>query len=148
VSFPFEVETVAVTAALARRDALLAEGRGYPVIAGSPDNLEALIEGYESGAGGDVCLEAVRGIDVDDWLARRVAGDPEYYEEDHGDWPSDVDPTSAFAGPTDIVNGEPLAEVAIVLVPTTESWHVACSLSSSGMATGTDVRHRPSIPRS
>ena len=128
MTFPFEVERVAGTAALARREALLADGRGYPVIAGSPDNLEALREGYESGAGGDICLESVEGIDVDDWLARRVASDPEYYEEDHGDWPSDIDPTSAFTGPTDIVSGEPLTEVAIVLVPASESWHVPCLL--------------------
>jgi hypothetical protein len=131
LNFPFEVETVAGAAALGRRDALLAEGC-YPVIAGSPDNLEPLIQGYESSARGGACLEAVKGIDVDDWLARRLASwmsDPEYHEE-HGDWPSDwsseVDPTRAFTGPTDIVTGELLAEVAIVLVPTSESWHVPC----------------------
>jgi hypothetical protein len=65
---------------------------------------------------------------VDEWLARRVASDPEYSEEDHGEWPRDVDPTSAFTGPTDVVSGEPLAEVGIVLVPTTESWYVPCLL--------------------
>jgi hypothetical protein len=131
LNFPFEVETVAGAAALGRRDALLAEGC-YPVIAGSPDNLEPLIQGYESSARGGACLEAVKGIDVDDWLARRLASwmsDPEYHEQ-HGDWPSDwsseVDPTRAFTGPTDIVTGELLAEVAIVLVPTSESWHVPC----------------------
>jgi len=127
VTFPFEVETVAGTEALERREALLAAGRGYPVIAGSPENLETLSDGYEPG-GGSSCLEAATQIDVDDWLAQRVAGDPEYYEEERGDWPADAAPSSTFTGPRDILTGEALAEVAIFFVPSAESWQVPCVL--------------------
>jgi Domain of unknown function (DUF4253) len=128
VSFPFEVETVSGTEALERRDALLTAGRGYPVIAGAPENLETLADGDASDGSGVDCVQAAGGIDVDDWLAQRVAGDREYYEEEHGDWPSDAAPNSTFTGPTDILTGEPLAEVAIFLVPGAESWQVPCVL--------------------
>jgi len=128
VNFPFEIETVAGTAALERRTALLAAERGYPVIAGSPGNVELLVEGDEAGEGGETCLEEAARIDVDEWLERRVAGDPEYYEEEHGDWPAGMDPNHSFKGPTDIVTGQPLAEVAIILVRAAESWHVPCVL--------------------
>jgi len=130
MAFPFPVETAAGSAALEKREALLAEGRGYPIIAGSPDDLESA--GYEPTAEGDACLEEAREIDVDEWLAERVEGDPEYYEETHGEWPSDVVPTSAFTGPTNILTREPLPEVAIVLVPATESWQVPCLLGYGG----------------
>ena len=75
----------------------------------------------------DGCLEAAAAIDVDEWLSRRAAGEPEYYVAEHGEWP-EVDPTSEFTGPMDILSGQPLAEVAILLVPTTESWQVPCLL--------------------
>ena len=61
MTFPFEVERVAGTAALEMRE----EGRGYPVIAGSPKNREALREGDVSGGGADVCLEEATRLDVD-----------------------------------------------------------------------------------
>jgi len=125
---PFEVERVPGTAALEKREVLLAERRGYPLIAGSPENLEALGEGDESGGSGAVCVHDATRIDVNDWLTQRVAADPEYYEEEHGDWPLGVRPTSTFTGPTDVVSGQPLAEVAILLVPAVESWHVPCVL--------------------
>ena len=57
----FEVETVAGRDAIARRKALLAEGRGYPVIVGAPDNVDLVVGGHESAAGADACLEAVKG---------------------------------------------------------------------------------------
>jgi hypothetical protein len=130
LTLPFEFERAPGTAALERRAALLAEGRGYPIIAGSPENLEALGEGNDSY--GEGCIDDATRLEVDDWLERRVAGDPEYYEEEHGDWPLDAEPSSTFTGPTDIVTGQPLAEIAIVLVPAAQSWHVPCVLGYGG----------------
>jgi uncharacterized protein DUF4253 len=131
MTFPFEVEVVEGTAALERRNALTAENRGYPIIAGPADNLERLAEDHAA-AVTDNCVEAASEIDVDDWLARRAASDPEYYQEEHGEWPSDVGPASAVLGHRDVLSGEPLAEVAIVLVPTSHSWQVPCQLGYGG----------------
>ncbi|MGZ8702598.1 MAG: DUF4253 domain-containing protein, partial [Gaiellaceae bacterium] len=52
----------------------------------------------------------------------------EYYEETHGEWPTGTQPTTSFTGPTEILSGLPLPEVALVVVPADASWHVPCLL--------------------
>lgn len=100
----------------ALRDRVDATGR-WPVVLGDGSDVGSLLED-SSGLSARAILAAAGELDVERWLVGRHA------EVDialgRGPWPEDVvsPETPAFTIGTDLVGGTPLAEVAIVLLPT------------------------------
>jgi len=133
MSDPFEVVRVPGTRALEELNALAAQGRGYPVLVGTQEDLDLLLENYEFGKDSteDLLLAADR-LDALEWLGERAGTDPEYYEEIHGAWPEESEPSNQFTGHADIRTGKPYEEVCIVLVPAEHSWQAPCLLKYGG----------------
>lgn len=128
---PFDVVHVAGVQALAELKALAAQGRGYPVLVGTPEDLERVLgdhEHHEGNAPGNP-LEGAAKLDALEWLRKRAEEDAEYYQEDHGPWPDEPTPSDEIQGHCDILKKRrPYPEVCILLLPVAHSWQVPLML--------------------
>ena len=133
MDFPFEIIRVPGAEALSNLAALRLRGDVYPVLLGNAENIEILLENYEFlEESTEELLGAAEEIDPDEWFSTRLDADPEYYEEERGEWPEDVQPDSTILGHIDLISGEPHPEVAIALVPSDAAWKVPCHLKFGG----------------
>jgi hypothetical protein len=97
------------------------------------DDFDIVLEHFEDAdEDTEELLDASLTIEADSWLAGRAASDPEYYEEERGEWPEDNEPSSEIIGHIDLATHEPFDEVVIALVPAEASWQVPCLLKFGG----------------
>ncbi len=133
MNLPFEVVRVSGSEALNKIDALLREVNFYPVLLGNAEDVESLLENYEfQEESWEELLSAAGEIDPEAWFAERIEADPEYYEEERGSWPEDVQPDSTILGHIDLLTQKPHREVAIALIPSSAPWEVPCYLKFGG----------------
>ncbi|WP_296617983.1 DUF4253 domain-containing protein [Sphingomonas sp.] len=140
----YERVTVPGASALLEWEKLKSAGRGWPIIIGGDDDLERVVDqfamvdpevsghpiaGMELRSPQDVLTAASKlsfPRDLKNWAGAYKAGDLRAPE---GDWPGNVGVGSP--GPsvaTDIVKGEFLEHVHILLIPTTYGWEVPAYL--------------------
>jgi hypothetical protein len=133
MSLPFEVISCPGATALEEINRIAASGRGYPVLLGGTEDYEQIIENAEDiEDDAEEIAKRALAIDTDAWLAERFDSDPEFYEEINGEWPEDIENSNKIIGHTDISGGEPLDEVHIAVLPTSDSWRVPCLLKFGG----------------
>jgi hypothetical protein len=133
MNYPFEIVRVPGRSALEELRALATQGRGYPVLLGTEENLAMLAQLMEENDDEyEELLAEAEELDPQEWLRERAEGDPEYYEEPHGEWPGEFVPSDSFSGHTNIVSGEPYKEVLIALLPIEASWQAPCMLKTGG----------------
>jgi hypothetical protein len=133
VDLPFEMIAVPGAEALVVRDELRAKGGNTPVILGSEEDVQLLVE-IASGAGQSpeqVIDEASR-IDVAAWLALRRQDDPELYGTQLGDWPEEAPQAPGLSVHLDTLTRRPKKSVILALVPTPASWQVPAHLDFGG----------------
>src|SRR6267142_356129 len=130
MSYPYELHRVPGDRALARLEELRSLGRGVPIILGSDETFERVVENME--LNGDTTteefLDSARSIDPLRWLREREAEDPDYYEIEPGDWPETEFPNTRLSAHCDVLTHEPYAEVVITVLPAAEPWMAPCYL--------------------
>jgi hypothetical protein len=135
MDLPYAIVRVPGAHALEELRSLAAQGRGYPVLIGAPDELEQLSEnyGYAEDSVEDL-LEEAEQLEPLEWLRERAEGEPEFYEDEsvHGPWPADVGPSDDFTGHIDLTTHQPHAEVCIALLPLEEAWQAPCLVKYGG----------------
>jgi hypothetical protein len=130
---PFEIVRVAGSHALEELRSLASQGRGYPVLLGTQENLDNVMENFAYVDDSvEELIEEAESLDPAEWLRERAEGDPEYYEEIHGEWPGEFVPSDSFSGHTNILTGEPYDEVVIALLPIEAAWQAPCALKTGG----------------
>lgn len=133
MNLPFEVIRVSGAEALSRIGSLRHEGSVYPVLLGNTEDVEILLENYESQSESpDQLVSVAKQIDPQSWFSERTEADADYYEEKRGDWPEDAQPNTTILGHMDLLTKKPHREVAIALIPTGDSWKVPCYLKFGG----------------
>lgn len=133
MAYPYPLHRVSGDKAVATLYRLREASSGFPVIHGDGESFERLVEAMEyvestpeELIAGSLAIEPLQ------WLAQRRDADPEYYEEEHADWPEDARANATLISHLDILSGEPLQEVVISIVPAAQSWQVPCYLKTGG----------------
>lgn len=137
--FPYEIVTVTGDTALAEWTRLRTAGRGYPVVVGGDEDMDAFTypfttDGKDTHQDPAVILAAADKIQFPQDLAKL---EDAYSDEEMalavGEWPEDAQPLApALTVATDILTGKPLTKVYIVLIPTEKSWEVPAYLHYGG----------------
>jgi hypothetical protein len=115
---------------------LVAKTKHWPLLVGNSDELARVAESLEfTDESAEQILEVARDIHADKWMQKRIeeyrrdyAGFGEKFELPRGSWPGESAGMEHFTIPTDILNGEPLAEVWLLFVPAERSWEVPAFL--------------------
>lgn len=127
---------------------LRAEGRGWPVIVGDDEQLDAIAEQFSledeavfpmpSGVRPSAAvrpptpaaiLAEAATLDFPKSLAQWSGTDPDMPEPPLGEWPkSSAVEGSGLTVANDILSGKPFARVHILIIPTTRSWEVPAYL--------------------
>jgi Domain of unknown function (DUF4253) len=132
--FPYELVMVPGNLALDTLWKLRHESGGFtPVLLGDREDVQRIAEysDFVAGKAEDV-LRAAEAISPIDWFQQRQAEDPEYYQDEPGDWPyKDLEPHS-ISSHLDIVSHDPKPQVYIAKVPTANSWEVPAYLQLGG----------------
>ena len=134
MSYPYELLRVPVSEAVKKLSELQAKGAGTPIILGSEESFQQVVECMQYNAGSTIneLVDAARKIDVFQWLAAREAADPENYEIEPDAWPEGVSPNTTLVAHCDLLKRQPYPEVVLTIVPTTEAWTVPCFLRIGG----------------
>lgn len=129
MSFPFKLIRVPGVDALARLAELRTAGGLYPVMIGTSESLERMLETLEENDETTVeqCIAQAGALDP---LAALAEAEQEYgdLEPPQGEWPEAARPPDTLIGHTDTLSGEPHPEVLIALIPAAEPWMVPCHL--------------------
>lgn len=138
-AFPYPVTTVPGTQALAAWERIRAEGRGWPVIVGDDEGLNAICDQFSIDTPSVLSPGAtdrpVPGVEQTIALSRTIgipealfqlAADEDHVEPPGGSWPTDVGQVGLTVG-TDL-RGKPADRVHIVTLPTRVSWEVPAYL--------------------
>lgn len=139
--------------ALAEWERLRAEGRGWPVIVGNDEQLEAIAElfslddeavfptptgvtphfGSAPSPTPAAILAKAATYSLPTILAQRVNADPDWPEPPLGEWPAPgAVEGSGLTVASDILSGRPFPRVHILLIPTAHSWEVPAYLRWGG----------------
>lgn len=133
VDLPFEMLAVPGAEALVVRDQLLAKGGMTPVILGSEDEIQQLVESaYDGGQTPEQLIDEATRLDVAAWLALRREGDPDFYRTQPGAWPDPAPEAPGLSVHLDALTRSPKKFVIVALVPTPASWQVPAHLSFGG----------------
>jgi hypothetical protein len=129
---PFDVVRVAGAEAPGRWDALRKRSGIVPVLLGNRDSAKRVLEAMQLE---DESFESIRDaglrLDVDEWIAERLRGDPEHYvvNETHT---GPADRIAAFSPAYDILTRKPYPEVYFGLIPVDAPWLVPAYLKFGG----------------
>lgn len=131
-TLPYPHVTVPGASALAEWERLRAEGRGWPVIVGDDEQLEAIAEQFsledEPITPAEILAEAET-LSFPESLAEWSGTDPDLPEPPLGEWPAPGTVQGAgLSVASDVLSGKPLPLVHILLIPTTRSWEVPAFL--------------------
>ncbi|MBN8245854.1 MAG: DUF4253 domain-containing protein [Verrucomicrobia bacterium] len=132
----FAVARCAGRLALRSLERLRSEGaaEGFTaVLLGTEDDLHMLLE-MRPDLGGTPAsrLEQAADLDVEAWLEQRRRGDGECEEIEEGEWPDPPLPPHRIGAHCDVLSGEPLDEVCIARIPSSESWEAPCHVGMGG----------------
>jgi len=142
-AFPYPVTTVPGGEALAAWERIRAEGKGWPVIVGGDEGLDAICDQFSidtpsllNPGATDLPVQAVeqiiatsRTIAMPDDLFKLAGEDGTHPAS--GPWPERPDRVEMTVA-TDLMNGRPFARVHIVTLPTRTSWEVPAYLRWGG----------------
>lgn len=143
-AFPYPVTTVPGGDAMAAWERIHAEGKGWPVIVGGDEGLDAICDQFSldtpsilSPGAADHSLQPVaqviaasRTITMPGDLAKWGGADSNL-EPAHGPWPERAGQV-AMTVATDLMAGKPFARVHIVTLPTRSSWEAPAYLRWGG----------------
>lgn len=135
MTYPYPIIRVPGSKALETLSELRTAGTGVPVILGSNETFERLVEAMEMNQDESVeaLIASAREIDIHEWLRERAAAEPDYYEMEASEWPEDPPPpTTSLIAHCDILTEQPYDEVVITTIPAEESWMVPCYLRIGG----------------
>lgn len=129
---PFEIVAVPGAFALqAWRELNLRDGV-VPVLLGERSNAQAALESLaQVEASADDIVAAGSALDIDAWLASRVAEQPDYYQYDSS-VTGLVTGTAMLSPARHVLSGKPLAQVWFALVPVAQAWQVPAILKPGG----------------
>ncbi len=132
MQFPCEIIRVSGAQALTEYQRLKNESGFMPVILGDEAAMQSLLEPIEYLPESFAQLiEQAQTLDVLEWLEKRQAQDPEYYDLTLGEW-EDLSPATELSVQIDISTGKPFTQVLIALIPVSESWQIPAFLKIGG----------------
>lgn len=131
--------------ALIEWERLRSAGRGWPVIVGDDEQLDAIVEPFSINGAVETAtsaatsntpaaiLEEAAALNFSESLKQWYGADAELPEPPLGEWPEHGRAGSAgLTIASDIRTGKPLDRVHILLIPTTDSWEVPAYLRWGG----------------
>jgi len=122
--------------ALQHLEKLRAEGRstGFTVILlGGKDDAEGLAENREfSKTSTEECLRLAAGVDVEKWLKEQVEGDPECFQAETGDWPSEVPDAGGISAHLEVLSRKPKKAAYLAKIPTARNWEAPAYIGMGG----------------
>jgi len=119
--------------ALAVRDQLRSKGGLTPVILGSQEDVQLLVEiSSSAGETPEKIIDEASRLDVAAWLALRRQDNPEVYGTQLGDWPDEAPEAPGLSVHLDPLTRQPKKTVILALVPTPASWQVPAHLDFGG----------------
>ena len=127
---PMEIARCPGAEALIHLERLRSEGRsaGFTaVLLGTDDDVEMLQEGRDRREGDTTeWIRRATELDVDGWLAQRLAESAEAKEPStgDGDWPAEPPAPGEISSHRDPLTQEPYPVVCLARLPTTHSWEV------------------------
>ena len=129
IDLPCEMIAVPGAEAVAVREKLLSKGGITPVILGSDEDIQQMVEGFNSSpkAPDDLIDEASR-LDVAAWLELRMQEDPGQYAAPSAPWPAQAPEPPGLSVHLEEGSNAPKKFVIIALFPTTASWQVPAHL--------------------
>lgn len=137
-ALPYPRVEVPGALALAEWERLRAEGRGWPVIVGNDEQLEAIAELfslYDEAAfptPAAILAEAAT-LSLPEVLAQRVDADPDWPAPPLGEWPAPgAVGRNGLTVASEILSGKPFPRVHILLIPTAHGWEVPAYLRWGG----------------
>jgi hypothetical protein len=132
-SLPYEVLWVPGHEAVKRLHELRLQPGVTPVMLGDEDAVERVVEGFELASDRSVesLVADAQRISAADWFRNRKNSDSDFYNADLGEW-SGAEPNDRLRAHEDILTRKPHPEVAIALIPTSQSWQVPCFLRAGG----------------
>jgi hypothetical protein len=99
----------------------------WPLLIGDDERAEVMIDRLLDG--GEAAAES--NVVAEEWLANRVKDEPDLFDCPLGTWPQ-PQPNHSFIIPMDMMTGQPLAEVQLLLVPTRISHQVPALIGFGG----------------
>ena len=109
--------------ALGRRESFI------PIIISSSEDLVSLIDQQElNERTTEEYLQAAESMDVSQWLVQRRESDPEAFQADEGDWPTDAAPPTTLAACHQLGSVKPRPHVFIARIPALNSWQIPAYL--------------------
>jgi hypothetical protein len=122
---PFEMIAVPGHEAIKTRESLLPKSGITPVILGSEEDIQLLVDGVENnGPPARRIIEAAAKVDLAAWMRERRESNPDVYIAAPGEWPSGPQAQRELSVPFDVVTRQPKKNVLVALFPTSRSWEV------------------------
>lgn len=139
-NFPYPLAVISGERALEKLVEIEANHPGMtPVLIGSPDFAEELAENlasYETPPA--EVLKQAETVDLAEWSREREAEIRECYENESdwplgdGIWPEEIKPSTHFKTAIDMLTDEPLQQIVVALLPTSNAWEVNAYLQYGG----------------
>jgi hypothetical protein len=130
MELPFAYEVVKGDDVPARLAALHRAGNCLPVVLGAPARLETLTEFWNEKQSFDDIRQRGLALDVDEWLRKQVADNPEYYSAEGP--VSGVSAVPSLMGARDVLTGKFLPQVLVALAELAQPWEVPALLRPGG----------------
>jgi hypothetical protein len=122
--------------ALKQLDQLRDEGRsgGFTVILlGGKDDADGLAENRKaSKTSAEDYLRLTASVDVRQWLSQQIEADPEKYQAESGDWPSEVPDAGHISAHLEGFSKKPKQNVYLAKIPTPQNWQVPAYIGMGG----------------
>ena len=132
----FEIASCHGEYALQHLDQLRREGRtvGFSaILLGGEEDATGLAENRElSKTSTKEYLRLADEVKVEEWLKQRVEEDPECYQTEAGDWPSQAPESGSITAHADIVSKKPKPVVYLAKIPTPRNWEVPAYIGMGG----------------
>jgi hypothetical protein len=129
---PYPRVEVPGTRALAEWERLREEGKGWPVIIGDDEQLDAIADQFsidDPAPAVAAILAKAAALRFPDSLAQWAGTDPDLPDPPLGTWPApDAVEGTGLTVASDTVSGAPFSRVHILLIPTASSWEVPAYL--------------------
>jgi hypothetical protein len=132
----FEVASCPGEYALKHLEQLRNAGRsaGFTaILLGSKDDADGLAENREfSKTSTEEYLRVAANVDVEEWLKKQVEADPECYQSEAGDWPSEAPDAGSISAHLEVLSRKPKKAAYLAKIPTPRNWETPAYIGMGG----------------
>ena len=132
----FEIASCPGEYALKHLEQLRSEGQsaGFTtILLGGKDDADGLAENRDfSNTSTQEYLRLATEVNVEEWLKKQVEADPECFQAEAGDWPSEVPEAGSISAHLEVLSRKPKKAAYLAKIPASRNWEAPAYIGMGG----------------